>query len=276
MGVIKKHRAIRGIIFLGLVCFCTLFLNYDIFPKKILNYSVLEKELTPPIENRFPKDLEHVPILSPGPKEEQQATPERNIPTKTSEKLGYPLFKLTVNPLVPSYILEGNYVTNSISPEKDCIACLYPDEWETVGDIYLKDTVQNVWTRLQLDQQVRREMWNNIREPAEAIYTPKKRILWLNNKEFLTIIGFTHGTVSTGGDLVKVNRVTGQAEMIYPTHHKLNQEVTDIEIVGEKLSLQINVTDASGLNLEHGVISASLNNLETIAKQELLCDKCNK
>lgn len=269
---IKKRRVIRGILFFGLVCFSTLFLNYDIFPEKVLNDGLQEQQLIPPIENQLPEHLDHAPIHTPKPKAGQKATLGRNLPTDTLEKSGYPLFKLTINPLVPPYILDGNYVTNCTSPQKDCIAFLYPDEGETVGDIYLKDTAQNVWTRLQLDQQVRREMWNN-REPAEALYTPKKKILWLNNEEFLIIIGSTHGTVTTGGDLLKVNRTTGQAEMIYPTHHKLNQEVTDIEIVGEELIVQINVTDASGLRLERGVISASLNNLETIAGQEPICCK---
>lgn len=241
---IRKLRARHGIAFFMVVSFSTLFLNLDVFPATAQRDVVVE----------------------------QQTPIEGNRPSNIKEKAANPLFKLTINPFVPSFILQGNYVIHSTSPQKDCTAYLYPDEWETVGDIYLKDTVQNKWTRLELDQLVRREMWNN-QEPAETLYTPKKKILWLNNEEFLTIVGYAHGTVSTGGDLLKVNRVTGKAEMMYPAYQKLNQEVIDIEMSEEKLTLWINVTDTSGLSLEQGVISASLNNLTTLAEQEPVSDK---
>ncbi len=216
--------------------------------------------------------MEQAPIHSPEPKVEQQQTPiEGEILPDIQKKTMDSLFKLTINPRVPSFILQGNYAINSPSPQKDCTAYLYPDEWETVGDIYLRDSNQDKWTRLELDQQVRREMWGG-RESAEAFHTPKKKIVWLNNEDFITIIGYALGTVSTGGDLVKVNRVTGQAEILYPAHLKVNREVIDFEISGERLTVQINVMDDDGLSLDRGVISAPLDNLVTIAEIEPVWD----
>lgn len=238
-GFIKKLRVKHGMIFVIIISFCTLFLNFEIFPVKAQKEVVEERQVNLSTENQLSLNS---------------------------------LFKLTINPRVPSFILQGNYAMSSLSPQKDCIAYLYPDEWETVGDIYIRNNNQDKWTRLELDQLVRREMWGS-REPAEALYTPKKKVVWLNNEDFITIIGYALGTVSTGGDLVKVNRVTGQAEILYPAHLKVNQEATDFEISGERLTVQINVMDEDGLSLDHGVISIPLDKVLTKAEIEPVWEK---
>jgi hypothetical protein len=257
----------HGIIFAIIVSFCTLFLNFDIFPVKAQKEVVEEKEWNLSTETRLPQDMEHAPMLSLEPKVEEPAPIESEIAPAIQKKMAASLFKLTMNPSVPSFILQGNSVIDSASPQKDFTSYLYPDEWETVGDIYIRDNHQNKWIRLQLDQQLRQEIWGS-RESAEALYTPKKKICWLNNEEFLTIIGYALGSVSTGGDLVKVNRVTGQAEILYPAHLKENQEVTDFELSGERLTVQINGIDDDGLSLDHGGISVPLDKLLTLAEIE--------
>lgn len=260
-----------GIIFVIIISFCTLFLNFDIFPVKAQKEVVEEKQLNFSAETRLPQDMEQAQMSSPmsslEPKGEEHAPIESEITPASQKKMADSLFKITMNPSVPSFILQGNSVIDSASPSKPFTSYLYPDEWETVGDIYIWDNYQNKWIRLQLDQLVRREMWGS-RESVEALYTPKKKILWLNNEDFLIIIGYALGTVSTGGDLVKVNRITGRAEILYPAHLKANQEVTDFAISGERLSVQIHVIDEDGLSLNHGEIFVPIDNLLTIAEIE--------
>jgi hypothetical protein len=253
-----------------------LFLNFEL-SVKVQEKLPSHRQLVIPAESKINPSLETTVTRSPVQEGEKKTL---EVPGKESAlmdrgKAGPPLFEITKNPNVPSQILQGNYVICAVAPQKDGIAYLFPDEWETIADIYLKDTVKNSWTRLQLDQQLRREMWNNKQESVQGMYTPKKKILWLNNEEFLTIIGLAHGTISTGGDLVKVNCQTGQAELIYPAYQKLNQEVTNIEISGAKLTLTINVVDPTGISVDHGVIVGYLDNLKTLREQEMVSDKAN-
>lgn len=254
-------------IFIFIVAFFTLFILFELLPIKVQKESIVENQLLNQEETKLIKYLEPAPeIPSPQQKLQQQSSSIKNIPENTfTEKTVYPLFKVISNPQVPSYILQGNYVINTISPDKGYIAYLFPDEWETIGDIFIEDTSNKVWTRLVLDQQVRRTMWDN-QGDEQARYTPKKKILWLSNEEFLTIIGYAHGTVSTGGDLVKVNWTTGQAEMIYPAYQKSNQEVSDIEILGENIEVSFDVLDPNGFRLDQRIISAPLNNLSILLK----------
>ncbi|SHN65723.1 DUF4652 domain-containing protein [Desulfitobacterium chlororespirans] len=166
------------------------------------------------------------------------------------------LFRVTTNPYVPAFILQGNYVVHGSSPNKQFTAYIYPDEWETIGDIYIKDNVSNRWTRLQLNQESRIKMWNSF--APEGKYTPKKKILWLNDQEFITIIGLAYGTIAKGGELVKVTPATGEAETLYPAYQKLNQEVIDFEQVGEELIITIDHIDANGFCLEKEEIRVPL------------------
>lgn len=166
------------------------------------------------------------------------------------------LFRVTTNPYIPAFILQGNYVVHDSSPNKQFLAYIYPDEWETIGDIYIKDNVSNRWTRLQLNQENRIKMWNSF--APEGKYTPKKKILWLNDQEFITIIGLAYGTIAKGGELVKVTPATGEAEILYSAYQRLNQEVVDFEQVEEELIVTIDHLDANGLCLEKEEIRVSL------------------
>lgn len=189
-----------------------------------------------------------------------EGNPSRVAVSETSKEL----FSIYENPYVPDFILQGNYVINSSSPDKRYTAYIYPDDWETIGDIYIKDSVSNSWERLQLDQECRIRMWNSF--APEGKYTPKKQILWLNNEEFITIIGFAHGTISKGGELVKVTRLTGKAEILYPAFQKLNQEVVGFEQVGEELTININILDANGLCLDKEEIRIPLEDLDALSQ----------
>lgn len=182
-----------------------------------------------------------------------------NKPSEGSHKSGGELFQLTVNPYVPDFILQGNYVVHGSSPDKRYTAYIYPDEWETIGDIYIKDNVEGNWVMLKLDQEQRVKLWDSFY--PEGKYTPKKQILWLNNEEFVTIIGLAHGTVSKGGEPVKVNRQTGKGEILYPAFVKLNEEVVRVALDGEELVLEINVNDVHGVCLEKKEFRISLAHL---------------
>jgi hypothetical protein len=250
------------------VSFLTLFLNIEVLSDKLNQEKTGKEEVFNLFDPPDTQYLESNPagLLQPKQKAEVQPSAQKNISSIPVGKKEYPLFKLKMNPPVPSYILQGNYVVNAPSPQKDSVAYLYPDEWETVGDIYLRNMGHNSWSLLQLDQQARREMWDT-QEPAQMIYTPKKKILWLNNEEFLTIIGYAYGTISTGGDLVKVSKTTGNAEMIYPAHDKEYQEVTDFEMSEGKLTLYIKVIDSNGWSKDNRVITTDLNQLDTLSRQ---------
>ena len=208
------------------IVFCFVFLNYDISPLKA----------------------------------QKDVKPSNGIVNEYTEQL----FRIAVNPYVPDFILQGNYVVNGSSPDKQYSAYIYPDDWETIGDIYIKDSVKSRWTRLQLDQEYRVTMWSSF--APQGKYTPKKKILWLDNKEFITIIGFAHGTISKGGELVKVNPVTGKAEILYPAYQYLNQEVVDFEQVEEELVIHINIIDVNGLCLEKKEIRVPLEDLDELPK----------
>lgn len=191
--------------------------------------------------------------------QEQMTTSSFSGPTPVA----YPLFKVTVKPEIPSYLSEGNYVIQMTSPHKDKVAYLYPDEWETIGEIYIKDLLNNSWTKLSLNQDIRKKMWNKS-ETSTMAYTPKKRILWLDNDTFLTLVGYAYGTISTGGDLVKVKTSTGEAEMLYPAYATANREVTDIETTTTSLRIVVTTLDAKGLHPKNEVITAPLNKLEEL------------
>lgn len=177
------------------------------------------------------------------------------------------LFRVTTNPYVPDFILQGNYVVHGSSPSNQYRAHIYPDEWETIGDIYIKDSVGSGWTRLQLDQEYRVKMWNSFAPGGK--YTPKKKIYWLNNNEFITIVGFAYGTVTKGGELVKVARDTGEAEILYPAYQRLNQEVVDFEQVEDALVLYISLMDANGFCLDIGEIRVPLKDLNTLSQLDV-------
>lgn len=223
--IIKKSWLIRGILFFLGVIFCTLFLNIDAFPMKM---------------------------------GAEAQIPQKSISTNTE-----PLFNLTPNPYIPDFILQGNYVIYGISPNKQYTAYLYPDEWETIGDIYIKDPVENRWVRMQLDQELRVKMWGSY--APDGKYTPKKKILWLNDEEFITIIGFAYGTVSQGGELVKVSWTTGEVEIIYPAYQKINQEVVDFALTENDLILYVNNFDANGLCQEKEEVLIPLNDLDSLS-----------
>ncbi|AGA68685.1 hypothetical protein Desdi_1172 [Desulfitobacterium dichloroeliminans LMG P-21439] len=189
---------------------------------------------------------------------------ESTAPTKE-------LFRVTTNPYVPDFILQGNYVVHGSSPDKRYTAYIYPDEWETIGDIYIKDSANSSWSRLQLDQEYRVRLWDYY--APEGKYTPKKKILWINDDEFITIIGFAHGTVSKGGELVKIHRAAGKGEILYPADHKLNQEVIDFEQIGDDLVLNINLIDANGFCLEKSEMRVPLSGLDSLTQGKVAISK---
>ncbi|MGE4272339.1 MAG: DUF4652 domain-containing protein [Desulfitobacterium sp.] len=187
---------------------------------------------------------------------------KEGLPQSISTAPTEQLFHVIPNPYVPDFILQGNYVVHGSSPNKRYTAYIYPDEWETIGDIYIKDSVTSSWSRLQLDQEYRVELWDYY--APEGQYTPKKKIHWLNDDEFITIIGFAHGTVSKGGELVKVHRSTGKGDILYPDDPKFNQEVVDFEQIGSDLVLNINHIDANGVCINKGEIRVPLNHLDLL------------
>lgn len=271
-------------LFIGVVL-CIVFLNFDIFPLKafkgpsaekpyFLTTLVTDSEQTPQERiqqqraNYFAyvkkvKTATHAKLRDP----EQVEKVEEKISKATGPEQAEQLFRVTINPYVPDFILQGNYVIQGGSPSKQYTAYIYPDEWETIGDIYITDNIDNSWTRLQLDQEYRVTMWNAF--APEGKYTPKRKIYWLNNNEFITIVGFAQGTVSKGGELVKVARDTGKAEILYPAYQKLNQEVVDFEQVEDALVLHINLMDANGFCLNKGEIRVPLKDLDTLPHQDV-------
>ncbi|NMA69453.1 MAG: DUF4652 domain-containing protein [Desulfitobacterium sp.] len=226
-----KRTGLKGILIILMAIGVTLFLNFDIYS--------------------FPSHLGGITQL----KNNQGDNLDIDSKIKSLENLE--LFKVQEDPYVPGFILQGNYVISGSSPEGNYRAYLYPDEWETVADIYIKDLKEGIWWCLHFQQ----ERWTEIlgNNLLEAKYTPKKKLYWLNEEEFITIIGYAHGTVSKGGDLVKVNRATGRAEVIYQASIDLFQEVVDFVVDDQELLLKIHILDASGFCLKKETVRIPLN-----------------
>ncbi|AFL99733.1 DUF4652 domain-containing protein [Desulfitobacterium sp. PCE1] len=263
-----------------------MFLNFGIFPlsaffkgpgSEELTYSttlVTNPEQTPQqrIQQQRANYAAYVKKVktaaAAGPSEPDSGAVEDETPKPAITEQTEQLFRINTNPYVPAFILQGNYVVHGSSPNKQYTAYIYPDEWETIGDIYIKDSASSSWLRLQLDQNYRVKMWHSF--APEGRYTPKKKIHWLNDNEFIIIVGFAHGIVSKGGELVKVTRATGKAEILYPAYQKLNQEVVDFEQVGDDLVLYINLMDVNGFCIEKGEIRVPLKDIDTLSQRDIV------
>ncbi|WP_245281054.1 DUF4652 domain-containing protein [Desulfitobacterium hafniense] len=226
-------------------------MNFDIFPHSTA--LVTDPEQTPQQKLQqqranYAAYVKKVKTAAANPSEPDSRGVKGETPKPVIAEQTEQLFHMTPNPYVPAFILKGNYVVHGSSPNKQLTAYIYPDEWETIGDIYIKDNVSNSWTRLQLNQEHRVKMWNSF--APEGKYTPKKKVLWLNDQEFITIIGLAHGTIAKGGELVKVTPATGEAEILYPSYQKLSQEVVDFEQVEKELLISIAHIDVNGICLE--------------------------
>lgn len=223
-----KKAGLKGILIILMAIGVTLFLNFDI-------YSV-------PFQIGGVAQLKNIQDL-------------KNGEGFGLKREGAELFVVEQDPYVPGFILQGNYVVSGTSPEGRYIAYLYPDEWETIADIYLKDLKAGKWWRLDLDQEALGEMWEG--SFSDGKYTPKKKLLWLNEEEFITIVGYAYGTVSKGGDLVKVNRETGQGEILYASQ-EFDQEVVDFVIEDQELVLKIHILDVSGFSIKQDTVRIPL------------------
>ncbi|MDA8228339.1 MAG: DUF4652 domain-containing protein [Desulfitobacterium hafniense] len=156
----------------------------------------------------------------------------------------YKLFTTDQNFRLPPIMPNG-----VVSPDRTKAAYLYPNEWETISDIYLETVSADgakIWTKLSIDQSVRFNMWNKTGQVLDK-YTPKK-ILWENDNSLLVIVGYAYGTVSPGGDLIRLNVDTGRAEMVYPALEYGNQQVTDMRIIRGQLKLIITTFDSNMTN----------------------------
>lgn len=240
-----KKAWLKGILIILMAIGVTLFLNFDI-------YSI-------------PSQLGGITQLKISQDKEKGQAKQIDIYTnysKTKSLKEKRLFSVEQDPYVPGFILQGNYVINGSSSEGRYRAFLYPDEWETVADIYLKDLKEGKWWRLILVQDV----WAEIMESnsPDAKYTPKKKIHWLNEEEFITIVGYAHGTVSKGGDLVKVNGITGEGEILYQASTDPFQEVVDFLVEGDDLLLRVHIIDVNGFCLKKDTVRLPLKRKETL------------
>jgi hypothetical protein len=77
-------------------------------------------------------------------------------------------------------------------------------------------------------------------------YTPKF-VEWLNEENLLVIIGYSHGTVSPGGEIFKVNINTGSTELVYglPSNR---EQVVSFKKGNNELSLQVVVYTDDNMN----------------------------
>jgi hypothetical protein len=63
---------------------------------------------------------------------------------------------------------------------------------------------------------------------------------WYNNEKLLVIVGFGHGTVTAGGDLIVLNVNTGEAVNLYPVNSKdVKNQVTSA--VRKENTIEVNV-----------------------------------
>lgn len=234
-----KKAGLKGILIILMAIGVTLFLNFDIYSITPQLGGITQLKLSQDKESSQDKQIDK--YIKEG---------------KTKFLKEEKLFLVEKDPYVPGFILQGNYVISGSSPEGGYRAFLYPDEWETIADIYLKDLKEGKWRRLVFVQDV----WAKIMESnsPDAKYTPKKKIHWLNEEEFITIVGYAHGTISKGGDVVKVKGVTGEGEIIYQASTDPFQEVVDFLVDGEDLVLKIHILDVNGFCLKKDTVRLSL------------------
>jgi len=174
------------------------------------------------------------------------------------------LFGVKTNPPLPPDLAA----TGVVSAQGDKLAIIYPDDWETVGDIYLATMESGMpvagdplllaadWRRLSLNQWVYQELFDLPPGHLMDVDTPKK-VIWYNEEEILVIVGYAYGTVSPGGEVVRVNIDTGESEIIYAPEGN-RQQVTDLELKGGKLLLTITTFEDNMLNPHDSLLEINL------------------
>ncbi|KYH28856.1 MULTISPECIES: DUF4652 domain-containing protein [Clostridium] len=110
-----------------------------------------------------------------------------------------------------------------------CIEGKGPDAIEEgIGKIYVKDLETG-------------EKWSLDIIQKEEQNSPKF-VEWLDDENVAVIIGHGYGTIAVGGDLYKLNVKTCEVKEIYKSN-TLNQQVTSVKKVNDKLELQLLVYD---------------------------------
>jgi hypothetical protein len=110
-----------------------------------------------------------------------------------------------------------------------CIEGKGPDAIEEgIGKIYVKDLETG-------------EKWSLDIVQDEEQNSPKF-VEWLDDENVAVIIGHGYGTIAVGGDLYKLNVKTCEVKGIYNAN-TLNQQVTSVKKVNDKLELQLLVYD---------------------------------
>lgn len=199
---------------------------------------------------------------SPSEKPANVAADKERQHQENLERVITGLFRISTVPTLPSEELKAK----AISPAGDKIAYLFPGEWETVSDIYLAKVKPGAslevnqrelpaeWSKLSLDQGAFQDLRDTSSGQPSDSFTPKQKLVWQDNDHLLVIIGYTYGTVSPGGDVVRVDVNTGQAEMVYAAHEKGRQQVTDMELKDGRLYLTIITFDENMLNSQNQVV----------------------
>lgn len=119
-----------------------------------------------------------------------------------------------------------------ISPLKNRMAFASPYIWESVGELYIYDFINENMKVL-------------IKDRLPNQHTIKK-IEWLNNDSLILIIGLAYGTISLGGNLYLYNYLTDELNLIV---EKIgSEEIKDFNICGKQINLEVAQFDENYMN----------------------------
>lgn len=127
--------------------------------------------------------------------------------------------RISLKKIVMDYCLESNSSEIIYSDDETKALFINPYGWETMSNIYIYD--------------IKKEKLELIHKWDE--YLACKYADWENHDNILAILGYTYGTIDTGGDLYRINVETKKAELIkqFPP----NIQISNFKINKNKLTV---------------------------------------
>jgi hypothetical protein len=164
-------------------------------------------------------------LLKRRPTTDAKATEPESVDTaETPSPAGSLLISQPPVEAFPEFEDEPEYRSKlRMNPSSNYGAYISPQEWEMVGNIYIKN---------MLTDEVRKLTHYKMNSST----TPKK-LRWINDTLLLVIAGYTWGTITVGGNLYVVDSRNG---MFYPViETSPGQEVAEMRIHKNSIVLRI-------------------------------------